>query len=128
SMQQDGKGKVDKYESEDGGKLLNIDVVVLVDTGSASASEILAGALQETERAIVIGENTYGKGTAQNVIDLFNGSSLHITVYKWLLPSGEWLNKENPIVPDIVVELTNADFIQGEDPQLEEAIKQLNKM
>jgi carboxyl-terminal processing protease len=128
SMQQDGKGKVSKYESEKGGKLLDINVVVLVDGGSASASEILAGALQEGKRAFVIGENTYGKGTAQNVLDLLDGSSLHITIYKWLLPNGGWLNRENPIVPDKVIEFTNEDFIKGVDPQLNEAIKQVNKM
>ena len=128
SMQQNGKGKVSEYESEKGGKLLDIDVVVLVDSGSASASEILAGALQDGKRGFVIGENTYGKGTAQSVLDLTDGSSLHITIYKWLLPNGEWLNRENPIVPDKVVEFTNEDFIKGVDPQLNEAIKEINKM
>lgn len=128
SMQQDGNGKIDKYESKDGGNLTGVKLVVLVDGGSASAAEILSGALQQADRATIVGESTYGKGTAQNVVDLRDGSSLHITTLKWLLPNGNWLNKEEPIVPDVVVEFTDADFLAGKDPQLVEAIKQINKL
>ena len=128
SMQQDGNGKIDKYESKDGGNLTNVKLVVLVDGGSASASEILSGALQQAKRATVVGEKTYGKGTAQNVLDLSDGSSLHITTLKWLLPNGDWLNKENPITPDVVVEFTDEDFVAGRDPQLIKAIQQINKL
>ncbi|HNR53144.1 MAG TPA: S41 family peptidase [Candidatus Dojkabacteria bacterium] len=128
SMQQDGKGKIDKYESKDGGNLTEVKLVVLVDGGSASAAEILAGALQQADRATIVGEKTYGKGTAQNVIDLSDGSSLHITTLKWLLPNGNWLNKEEPITPDVIIEFTDEDFIAGKDPQLVEAIKQINKL
>lgn len=128
SMQQNGKGKIDKYESKDGGNLTEIKLVVLVDKGSASAAEILSGALQQAKRAIIIGEKTYGKGTAQNIIELKDGSSLHITTLKWLLPNGDWLNRENPIIPDIIVEFTETDLLAGKDPQLKEAIKQINKL
>ena len=128
SMQQDGKGKIDKYESKDGGNLTEVKLVVLVDGGSASAAEILAGALQQADRATIVGEKTYGKGTAQNIIDLSDGSSLHITTLKWLLPNGNWLNKEEPITPDVIIEFTDEDFIAGKDPQLVEAIKQINKL
>ena len=127
-MQQDGKGKIDKYESKDGGNLTEVKLVVLVDGGSASAAEILAGALQQADRATIVGEKTYGKGTAQNIIDLSDGSSLHITTLKWLLPNGNWLNKEEPITPDVIIEFTDEDFIAGKDPQLVEAIKQINKL
>jgi len=128
SMQQDGRGKIDKYESKDGGNLTEVKLVVLVDGGSASAAEILAGALQQADRATIVGEKTYGKGTAQNIIDLSDGSSLHITTLKWLLPNGNWLNKEEPITPDVIIEFTDEDFIAGKDPQLVEAIKQINKL
>ena len=128
SMQQDGKGKIDKYESKDGGNLTEVKLVVLVDGGSASAAEILAGALQQADRATIVGEKTYGKGTAQNIIDLSDGSSLHITTLKWLLPNGNWLNKEEPITPDVIIEFTDEDVIAGKDPQLVEAIKQINKL
>ena len=128
SMQQDGNGKIDKYESKEGGNLTEVKLVVLVDGGSASAAEILSGALQQANRATIVGEKTYGKGTAQNVIDLRDGSSLHITTLKWLLPNGNWLNKEEPIVPDVIVEFTDADFLAGKDPQLVEAVKQINKL
>ena len=128
SMQQDGNGKIDKYESKEGGNLTDVKLVVLVDGGSASAAEILSGALQQADRATIVGEKTYGKGTAQNVIDLRDGSSLHITTLKWLLPNGNWLNKEEPIVPDVIVEFTDTDFLAGRDPQLVEAVAQINKL
>lgn len=128
SMQQDGNGKIDKYESKDGGNLTGVKLIVLVDGGSASASEILSGALQQAKRATVVGEKTYGKGTAQNVLDLSDGSSLHITTLRWLLPNGDWLNKDNPITPDVIVEFTDEDFVAGKDPQLIKAIQQINKL
>jgi carboxyl-terminal processing protease len=127
SQQQDSKGSVEKFNSKKGGKLLNMDVLVLVDGGSASASEILSGALQQSKRATILGEKTYGKGTAQSVIDLTGGSSLHITVLKWLLPDGGWLNKDNPITPDLEVVKTDDDFLKGVDPQLDKAISLLSK-
>jgi carboxyl-terminal processing protease len=127
SQQQDGKGKVKDYKSTEGGKLTDIKLIVLVDEGSASASEILAGALQQSKRATVIGQKTFGKGTAQSVMDLKDGSSLHITILKWLLPDGTWLNRDNSITPDIDVELTEDDFLKGTDPQLKRAIEEINK-
>lgn len=126
-QQEDGSGNIQKTNSKAGGKLTDIQVVVLVDNGSASASEILTGALQKAERAVVIGEKTYGKGTAQSVIPLSDGSSLHVTVMKWLLPDGSWLNKDNPITPNQIVDISNENFLNGVDTQLNAAISQLNK-
>lgn len=127
AQQEDSKGTIQKFNSTKGGKLTGVQVIVLVDSGSASASEILSGALQQSERATILGEKTYGKGTAQSVIDLSDGSSLHVTVLKWLLPNGDWLNHDNPITPDVIVEYTNDDFVKGVDPQLNKAIDLLSK-
>lgn len=127
SQQVDADGKIEKFESTKGGNLLSKKVVVLVDTGSASASEILAGALQQAKRAVVIGVKTFGKGTAQRIFDLTDGSSLHLTTLKWLLPDGKNINKDNSITPDIEVKLTNADFEKGADPQLDRALEEVNK-
>jgi len=127
SQQVDADGKIEKFESTKGGNLLSKKVVVLVDTGSASASEILAGALQQAKRAVVIGTKTFGKGTAQRIFDLTDGSSLHLTTLKWLLPDGKNINKDNSVTPDIEVKLTNADFEKGIDPQLDRALEEVNK-
>jgi len=127
SQQVDADGKIEKFESTKGGNLLGKKVVVLVDAGSASASEILAGALQQAKRAVVIGTKTFGKGTAQRIFDLTDGSSLHLTTLKWLLPDGKNINKDNSVTPDIEVKLTNADFEKGIDPQLDRALEEVNK-
>jgi carboxyl-terminal processing protease len=85
------------------GKLLTDDLVVLVNGGSASAAEILAGALQEHKRATLVGEVTFGKGTVQEPQDFEDGSGIHITIAKWLLPSGKNIHKEG-VSPDFEVE------------------------
>jgi len=126
AQQRDRNGNLDVYKATRGGRLFDQEVVVLVDAGSASASEILAGALQENDRAELVGEETYGKGTAQSVVDFNDGSSLHITILQWLLPDGEGLTKENPITPDIEVEYTDEDFINGDDTRFQEAVKMLS--
>jgi len=127
SQQRDAKGNVKKYDSTKGGSLLGAKILLLVDEGSASASEIVAGALQQSKRATIMGKMTYGKGTAQRIFDFSDGSSLHLTIVKWLLPDGKNIDKSNPIVPDISVHYTNADFEKGIDPQLNKAIEELNK-
>ena len=127
SQQRDAKGNVKKYESTKGGALVDAKILVLIDEGSASASEIVAGALQQAKRATLMGRMTYGKGTAQNIFDFNDGSSLHITVLKWLLPDGKNIDRDNPIVPDINVPYSNADFEKGIDPQLNKAIEELSK-
>jgi carboxyl-terminal processing protease len=127
SKQKDADGNIEDYDSTQGGDLLDIELVVLINSGSASASEILAGALKQAERGILIGEETFGKGTAQRVYDLEDGSSLHLTILKWLLPDGSNIERDNAITPDVEVELTNDDFIEGNDPQLDKAIEELTK-
>jgi carboxyl-terminal processing protease len=82
------------------GKLLDDDLVVLVNSGSASAAEILAGALQEYGRAKLVGEKTFGKGTVQQPDNFSDGSGIHITIAKWLLPSGKNIHGEG-VIPDI---------------------------
>lgn len=103
------------------GRLLSMPTVVLVNEGSASASEILAGALRDTREIQLVGEVTFGKGTIQEPQQLNNGAGLHITVSKWLTPSGFWVN-EGGLEPDIVVV---DDAETSEDEQLQEAIKLL---
>jgi len=125
SQQQDRNGNITDFSVSRNGNFLDIPVVILVNSGSASASEIFAGALQLNDRAVIIGQSTYGKGTAQSVIPYTDGSSLHITILKWLLPNGEWLNPDNPISPDIEVENTEESFLAGEDPQMDEAVEEV---
>lgn len=126
SQQVDSEGNIEKYESKEGGDLTDVELVVLVNEGSASASEILSGALQQADRAEIIGMPTYGKGTAQRIFDFSDGSSLHLTVLKWLLPDGSSIDRENSITPDIEIDLTNDDFKAGIDPQLDKAIEVLS--
>ncbi len=121
SKQSDKDGKEEVFRVTREGKLKDIPLVILVDEGSASASEILAGALQQNKRAQVVGVNTYGKGTAQTVMTYPDGSSLHLTILKWLLPDGQWLNRDNPIKPDIVQEYPEEEFKKGNDVQLNKA-------
>lgn len=122
-------GIEDTYSVNRVGKLLDIPVIVLINESSASASEILAGALQQSGRAKLIGTKTYGKGTAQKVIEpqAWNGASLHFTVQRWLLPDKRNITKSNPITPDIEIETTIEDIKKGYDPTLEAAKSELKK-
>lgn len=99
-------------------------MVVLINEGSASASEIVAGALQDYNRATVIGKKSFGKGTIQEIFELPGGSSLRVTIAKWLTPNGRDLAKEG-IEPDIEVDRTLEHYENDEDPQLDSAIEWL---
>jgi carboxyl-terminal processing protease len=115
-------GQEQVFEAQPGGVALDVPLVVLVNRGSASASEIVAGAIQESGRGTVLGEQTFGKGTVQIPHELSNGSELRVTIAEWLTPSGKQINSEG-IVPDVYVERTQEDFVEGLDPQLERAIE-----
>lgn len=117
--QQSIKGITEVYNVEKNrGNLLNDKLVVLVNGGSASASEILAGALRDYNRAKLVGSKTFGKGTVQQPEDFSDGSGLHLTIAKWLLPSGSNIHKEG-ILPDI--EVKEATDSAEKDLQLEKA-------
>lgn len=117
-----GKGTTVDHHYVTGEAILpDLPLVVLVNEGSASASEITAGALQDNDRATIVGVKSFGKGTVQEVIDLAEGTSLRVTVAHWLTPDGRNLSTEG-VMPDIVVERTREDIIAGRDPQLEAAM------
>lgn len=97
--------------------LPDIPMAVLINKGSASASEITAGALQDNKRATIIGVQSFGKGTVQEILDLPGGSTLRVTIAKWLTPAGHDLGKKG-VTPDIVVDRTAEEYQQGKDPQL----------
>jgi carboxyl-terminal processing protease len=94
---------------------------VLVNGGTASASEIVAGALQDRERAVLIGEGTFGKGSVQLIYELSDNSRLHVTVAKWFTPKGNKIDGVG-LTPDIEVLFSEEDHATGRDPQLERAI------
>ena len=98
------------------------NLVVLVDNGSASAAEILAGALQDHGVATVIGSQTFGKGSVQELVELEQGSSLKVTVARWLTPNGTSIS-DGGLTPDIVISRTAAERLAGEDPQKDSAIR-----
>lgn len=105
-------------------RLPDIPLVVLVNKGSASASEIVAGAIQDYKRGVVMGEKTFGKGSVQELNKLPDGATLRLTIAEWLTPFDRGVN-EIGIVPDKIVELTDEDAKANRDPQLEEAKKYL---
>jgi carboxyl-terminal processing protease len=114
----------DKQYTADGGKLVGLPMVVLVNEGSASASEILAGALHDDGAAKLIGAKTFGKGSVQEITKLAGGGEVKITVAHWYTPGGKNIDKQG-ITPDITVAQTQADYDASRDPQLDRAIQQL---
>ena len=113
-----------------GGKLTNVPVVVLINGGSASASEIMAGALHDNGRATLVGEKSFGKGSVQEVVCLSGfsfssdckGDSLKVTIAHWYTPKGINISKEG-IKPDVEVKLSTDDYNAGRDPQLDKALE-----
>ncbi|HNT54102.1 MAG TPA: S41 family peptidase [Anaerolineaceae bacterium] len=125
--EQFGDGSRQTYNALDGGLALDIPMVVLVNEGSASASEITAGALQDYGRAQLVGVTTYGKGSVQTWNELDdNQGAVRVTIARWLTPK-ERLIHEVGLTPDVVVEMTDEDVEAGRDPQLEKAIELLLK-
>lgn len=118
--------KKNDYNSSGIAKLKNYKTVVLVNEGSASASEIVAGALHDYKLATLIGEKTFGKGSVQTLENLADGSSVKVTVAEWLTPNGININKEG-IKPDVEVPLTVDDYNNNKDPQMDKAIEFLVK-
>jgi len=112
------------YNARGGGQLLDQPVVLLVNGGTASASEIVAGALQDYNRATLIGEKTFGKGSVQLIYELSDASRLHVTVAKWFTPNGSAIDGIG-LTPDIEVLVTEDDRASGRDPQLERAVEVL---
>jgi len=102
----------------------SIPVVVLVNKGSASASEIVAGALHDIRGIQLVGEQTFGKGSVQTLENFRDGSSLKITIAKWLTP-GEISIADEGLTPDFEIELTEEDFDNDIDPQLDKALELL---
>jgi len=114
------------FKTQSGGAALDIPLVVLVNHGTASASEITAGALRDNGRAILIGEKTFGKGSVQHIYDLKDGSSLHVTAAEWFTPGRQQLTGHG-LVPDVIVSRSNDDVAAGRDPQLDRAIAYLQQ-
>jgi len=120
-----GDGSVQKEQAISGGQALNIPLVVLVNEGTASASEIVSGAIQDYGRGKLVGVTTYGKGSVQVHYPLSNDQgAASITIAKWFTPKDHQINKIG-LTPDVVVKMTEEDYTAGRDPQLDAAIQTL---
>ncbi len=115
-------GEKKNYKSNGNGSLAGIKLVVLINSGSASASEITAGAIQDYKVGTLVGEKTFGKGSVQVVEDLKGNNALRLTVAKWLTPNGRYINSTG-ISADIEIKLTQEDENNKKDPQLEKALE-----
>ncbi len=124
--ERDRKGNEKDYRAVDGQELKNLPVVVLIDGGSASASEILAGALRDDRHSPLIGTKSFGKGSVQSLEPIRGGSSLKVTIAKWLTPSKQSIH-EVGIEPTIKVELSLDDIKNKNDKQLKRAVEEIKK-
>ena len=118
-----GDGRRDTHRALGNGQATDIPLVVLINEGSASASEILAGALQDYERATLVGVKSFGKGSVQNWVPLSdNQGAARVTIARWLTPD-ERLIDHIGLMPDVVVEMSPEDFVAELDPQLDAAME-----
>ncbi len=115
-----------KFDANPTGAARDLSLVVLVNGNTASASEIVAGAIQDRQRGKLIGDQTFGKGSVQNILPLSDGSSLHVTVAQWLTPNRRQITGKG-LTPDIVVGRSGDDVNAGRDPQLAKAIEELTR-
>ena len=123
--EQYGDGKRDTYNALKDGLATEIPLVVIINEGTASASEIVAGAIQDHLRAKLVGTTSFGKGSVQNWIPLVDDQgAVRVTIARWLTPDGRTIH-ETGLEPDVVVELTEADIEAGRDPQLEKSVELL---
>lgn len=123
-IQEKGNGERTTFSVERQGLFTEVPMVILINKGSASASEIVASALRDYKRAKLVGETSFGKGTIQEAQDLGNGVGLHVTIAKWLTPNGTWINGKG-LTPDVTVSADDKD--QSHDVQLEKAVLELVK-
>ena len=125
--QEDGAGQIMEMSVSRQGELLDTPLVVLINKGSASASEIVSGALRDHGRATLVGDNSFGKGTVQQAIDVDDGASIHLSVAKWLTPNGTWVHHKG-LKPDVSVSFDQKKS-EGQmlDNQLQTAISTLLK-
>jgi len=124
-LEKEGDGTETTYETHRrGGRALDIPMVVLINEGSASASEIVTGALRCNDRAVVIGKTSYGKGSVQIQPQLSNGGAVSVTIARWYMPDGTLIHGVG-IAPDIEVDLTEEDYQNEKDPQLNAAVEYL---
>lgn len=121
-IERSADGSEKTYNSNGSSRLSDMPTVILVNEGSASASEILAGALQDYGKAKLVGKKTFGKGSVQDYQQFSDGSSLKLTIAEWLTPEGRFIDKQG-IVPDIEVDLTEEDYNAGRDPQMDKALE-----
>ncbi|OGE38117.1 hypothetical protein A3B45_05460 [Candidatus Daviesbacteria bacterium RIFCSPLOWO2_01_FULL_39_12] len=128
-LQENNQGERVSASVNRNGKLTKIPMVVIINKGSASASEIVAGSLQDRKRARLVGEKSFGKGTIQAPEELEGGAGVHITIAKWLTPNGRWVNDTQGLEPDILVEApkneTEVVTEDQPDPQLDKAMELL---
>ena len=123
-----GNGNRDEYKALGNGRATDIPLVVLVNEGSASASEILAGALQDYGRAKLVGVQSYGKGSVQNWVPLSNDQgAARVTIAKWLTPKERAIDHVG-LAPDVYVIMTEEDFLADRDPQLDAAVATLESI
>jgi carboxyl-terminal processing protease len=121
--QEYGDGSRETFAAKPGGLATKIPMVVLINEGSASASEIVAGAIQDRGRGQLVGVTSYGKGSVQAVEPLVNDQGeVRITFARWLTPNGRQINKKG-LTPDVEVQITDADREANRDPQLDKAIQ-----
>jgi len=120
-------GKEEIHRANGNSLLSDYKLVILINKGTASAAEILAGALRDNKGTIIVGEKSFGKGSVQELTFLKDQSSLKITIAKWKTPKGKFL-EENGLAPDIEVKMTEEDFDQNRDPQLEKALEILSSL
>ena len=122
-----GDGRQDTYTARKGGLATEVPLVVLINEGSASASEIVAGAIQDRQRGTLVGTTSFGKGSVQNWIPLKNNEgAVRVTIARWLTPNGRTIH-EKGLEPDVAVEITEADIQAEHDPQLEKAVELLTR-
>jgi carboxyl-terminal processing protease len=123
-----GDGVEETYESSGKGLATDLPLVVLINAGSASASEIVAGAIQDYERGVLVGETSFGKGSVQFWLELDDDEgALRVTVARWYTPEGRLIDQEG-LLPDFEVVFTEEDFEAETDPQLDKAIEVLLEM